>query len=113
MFPRAPRETKGGGSPTRRGQPQESPAAAAAAQIAKKNKNGSYGLHAFVHVCNLDVLQFTSSRQAIPHILQEEPASSHSRSHKAEGFIGPLHKAIRLCQHNRRFRGRCLTMARC
>jgi len=83
MFPRAPRETKGGGSPTRRGQPQESPAAAAAAQIAKKNKNGSYGLHAFVHVCNLDVLQFTSSRQATPHILQEEPASSHSRSYKA------------------------------
>lgn len=71
MFPRAPRETKGGGSPTRRGQPQESPAAATAAQIAKKNKNGSYGLHAFVHVCNLDVLQFTSSRQAIPHICKK------------------------------------------
>jgi hypothetical protein len=46
-----------------------------------KNKTGTYALHVAVHVCNLDLLQFKSPRQAIPHILQEEPPSSNSRSH--------------------------------
>ena len=49
--------------------------------VRRKNKTGTYALHVAVHVCSLDILQFKSPRQAVPHILQEEPPSSSARSH--------------------------------